>query len=50
MTHTTLRERMEKREKVRRVIREAGQIVGYTIAGMSISVMTYAFMVSLLAR
>jgi hypothetical protein len=48
MKHTTLRERMEQRERVKQVIRQTGQFLGYSLAGASVAVMIYVSMIALL--
>jgi hypothetical protein len=50
MTHRTLRERMERQARIQLAIRVAGQIVGYTLAGTSMTLMIWLYLVGLLTQ
>jgi uncharacterized BrkB/YihY/UPF0761 family membrane protein len=46
--HTTLRERYERQARVRWYVRVVGQVAGYGLAGTSITLMVWLFLVGLL--
>jgi 50S ribosomal subunit-associated GTPase HflX len=48
MTHHTLRERMERQQRIRYTIETIGQIAGYTRAGSSVTLMIWLYLVGLL--
>jgi hypothetical protein len=50
MTYHTLRDRMERQARIRHAIRSAGQIAGYTLAGTSMTLMIWLYLVGLLTQ